>query len=169
MTVPLKPGWESRVSVIKPQIYSLGNKSRRIIDNMFDKIYKQGHLEYTTDLILFSFSVFVIYKTEVHGKRKSRAVVDIGKLNNLVQLDFYLLLFQLEIIANVKRCTNLAVLDAISFFYQWRLHSNYCCIFIVITHRSQKAFQVPIMGYINSVVYVQCKRDHIFRIVQTWA
>lgn len=27
MTVPLKPGWESKVSAIKPLIYPLGNKA----------------------------------------------------------------------------------------------------------------------------------------------
>lgn len=32
-------------------------------------MHKLGHLEYTTDSNLFSFPVFVIYKTDSHGKK----------------------------------------------------------------------------------------------------
>ena len=89
MTVSLKAGWESKVSAIKPRIYPLGNKVRRVVNDIFDRMYKQGHLDYTIDPTLFSFPVFVIYKTDSHGKRKGRAVIDIRKLNDLVLPDFY--------------------------------------------------------------------------------
>lgn len=42
-------------------------------------------------------------------------------------------------------------------------------MFTVVTYRGQKTFQVPIMGYINSVAYVQCEIDNILRNVRTWA
>ncbi len=135
MTVPLKPGWKSKVSAIKPRIYSLGNKARRAVNNTFDEMHKQGRLEYTTDPTPFSFPVFVIYKTDSYGKRKSRAVINIRKLNKLVLPDSYPLSLQSEIIAGVQVCSNLAVLDATSFFYQWQLYSNHCFMFTVITHR----------------------------------
>lgn len=64
MTVPLKLGWKSKVSAIKPRIYSLGNEARHVVDNTFDEIYKPGRLQYTTNQTLFSFLVFVIYKTD---------------------------------------------------------------------------------------------------------
>ena len=118
MTVPLKPSWESKVSSIKPRIYPLGNEARQVVDDTFDEMHRQGCLEYTTDPIPFSFPVFVIYKTDSHGRRKSRAVIDIRKLNDLVLSDSYPLSLQSEIIANVQECTNLAVLDAAFFFYQ---------------------------------------------------
>lgn len=89
MTVPLKPSWKSKVLAIKLRIYPLDNKTRYVVHNIFDKIYKHGHLEYTIDPTLFSFLVFVIYKTELHKKRKSQIIVDIRKLNNLVLLEFY--------------------------------------------------------------------------------
>lgn len=41
-------------------------------------------------------------------------------------------------------------------------------MFIVVTYRSQETFQVPIMGYINSVVYVQWEIDNIFWDIQAW-
>ena len=146
MTVPLKPGWESKVSAIKPRIYPLGNKARRIVNDTFDEMHKQGRLEYITDPTHFSFPVFVIYKTDSYGKRKGRAVVDIRKLNDLVLPDSYHLPLQSKIIANVQGYTNLAVLDAASFFYQWRLHPDHRFMFTIIMHRGQETFQVPIMG-----------------------
>ena len=135
MTVPLKPGWESKVSTIKPRIYPLGNEARRVVDDTFDEMQKQGRLQYTTDPTPFSFPVFVVFKTDQQGRRKGRAVVDIRRLNELVLPDFYPLPLQSEIIANMQGCTNLAVLDAASFFYQWRFHPDHRFMFTVITHR----------------------------------
>ncbi len=40
MTVPLKPGWELKVSAIKPRIYPLGNKACRIVDDIIDEMHK---------------------------------------------------------------------------------------------------------------------------------
>ena len=84
MTVSLKPGWESKILTIKPRIYPLGNEARRVIDDTFDEMHKQGHLQYTTDPTPFSFPVFIVFKIDHQGKRKSRAVVDIRRLNELV-------------------------------------------------------------------------------------
>ncbi len=129
-------------------------------------MHKQGRLEYTTDPTPFSFPVFVIYKTDSHSKRKGRTVIDIRKLNDLVLPDSYPLPLQSEIIANVQGCTNLAVLNTASFFYQWRLHPDHRFMFTVITHRGQETFQVPIMGYVNLVAYVQHEIDNILRDVR---
>ncbi len=112
-----------------------------------------GRLKFTTGHTPFSFPVFVVWKLDVEGKRKGRAVVNIQKLNNMVLPDFYPLPLQSEIIANVQ-CTNLSVLDAASFFYQWLLHPDHRFMFTVVTYCGQETFQVPIMGYINSVAYV---------------
>ncbi len=135
MTVQLKPGWESKVSAIKPQIYPLDNEARRVVDDTFDEMHKQGRLRYTTDPTSFSFPVFVVFKTDHQGRRNGRAVVDIRRLNELVLPDSYPFSLQSEIIANVQGCTNLAVLDAASFFYEWRLHPDHRFMFTVIKPR----------------------------------
>lgn len=101
MTVLLKLGWKSKVLAIELQIYPLSDKAQRVVDNNFDEMHKQSRLQYTTNLIPFSFPMFVIYRTDERGKTKSHAVVDIRKLNNLVLPDSYSLSLQLEIIANV--------------------------------------------------------------------
>ena len=168
MKVTLKPGWEAKVSAIKPRIYPLGNKDRQLVDDTFDELYQQGHMKFTSDATPFSFPVFVIYKSDSEGKKKNRAVVDIRKLNKLVLPDSYPLLLQSEIIANVQGCTNPAVLDAASFFYQWRLHPDQRFMFTVVTHRGQETIQVPIMGYINLVAYVQQEIDNILRGIRAW-
>ncbi len=41
-------------------------------------------------------------------------------------------------------------------------------MFTIITHQGQETFQVLIMGYINSVAYVQCEIDNILREVREW-
>lgn len=42
-------------------------------------------------------------------------------------------------------------------------------MFTVVTHYGQEIFQVPIMGYINLVTYIQHEIDNILRNVHTWA
>lgn len=54
----------------------------------------------------FSFSIFVIWKMAANDEKKSQAIVNIWKLNNLVIFNAYPLLFQLEIISNVQGYTN---------------------------------------------------------------
>ena len=151
---------------IKPRVYPLGNDTRQLVDDIFNKLHQQGRIKFTSDPTPFSFPVFVVWKSDSEGKKKGYAVVDIRKLNDLVLLDSYPLPLQSEIIANVQGCTNLAVLNAASFFYQWRLHSDHRFMFTVVTHHGQKTFQVPIMGYLNSVAYVQREIDNILSEVR---
>ena len=101
MTVPLKPGWEAKVLAIKPRVYPLGNDARGLIDDTFNELHQQGRMKFTSDPMPFSFPVFVVWKSDSEGKKKGRAVVDIGKLNDLVLPDSYPLSRQSEIIANV--------------------------------------------------------------------
>lgn len=61
--------------------------------------------------------MFLVYKTNAKRERKTHAIVDIRKLNDLVILDAYPLPLQSNIIASVQRYTNLAVIDAALFFY----------------------------------------------------
>ena len=169
MTVPLRSDWESKVSEIKPRVYPLGHKARKVVNETFDKLQSQGRLEYTRSQTPFSFPVFVVWKTNAKRERKGRAVVDIRKLNDMVIPDSYSLPLQSEIIANVHGYSNLAVLDAASFFYMWRLHPDHRFMFTVMTHRGQETFKVPIMGFINSITYVQREIDTILRAVRDWA
>lgn len=134
MKIHLKPGWEIKVLTIKPKIYPLNIKGKRLVDKTFDKMQHFGRLKYTTSYTSFSFPVFVIYKTNAKGEKKGYAVVNICKLNNLVILDAYTLFLQSNIFASIQKCRNLAILDASSFFYQLLLHPDHQYMFIVVTH-----------------------------------
>lgn len=169
MTVPLRDNWQSRLASIKPKIYSLGEESKKFVDKTFDELQRQGRLVYTKTHTPFSCSVFVVWKPGADGKKKSWVVVDIRRLNELVVSDAYPLPLQADIIANVQGCTHLAVLDAALFFYQVLLYTEYRFMFTVVTHRGQKTFQVPIMGYVNSIAYVQREINNILRHVRNWA
>lgn len=83
--------------------------------------------------------------------------------------NFYFLLLYSEIITNVWGYTNLVVWDAISFCFQWLFHPNHFFMFIIVTYRDQKIFEVPIMSYINFVTYVQYKIDNHPWGVHAWA
>ena len=60
MKVPLKPGWEAKVSAIKPRIYPLGNEARQLVDETFDEMHRLGRLKFTSEHTPFSFPVFVV-------------------------------------------------------------------------------------------------------------
>lgn len=64
-------------------------------------MHRLGRLKFTIEHTSFSFLVFVIWKVDVEGKRKSRTLVDICKLNEMVFSDSYTLFLQSKIIANV--------------------------------------------------------------------
>lgn len=140
MKIYLKSGWELKVLAIKPSVYLLDIDFKRLIDKMFNKMQYFDHLKYTSSYTFFSFSVFVVWKTAANDEKKGQAVIDIRKLNNLVILNTYLFLLQSEIIINVQGYTNLTMLDAALFFYQWLFYLNYCYMFPVVTYRGQKTF-----------------------------
>lgn len=97
--------------------------------------------------------------------------MNIHKMNEMAFLDSYFFLRQLEIIVNIQSYINLAMLNTASIFYQQLLHLDYCFIFIVVTYYGQKIFQVPIIGQINSITYIQYEIDNILYSIyaQAWA
>lgn len=101
MKVHLKPGWETKVLAIKPKVYLLDIEARHLVDKTFNKIYRLGYLKYKISHTSFSFTVFVVYKTNAKGEKKGRAIVNIRKLNNLVVSDAYSLPLESNIIASV--------------------------------------------------------------------
>lgn len=139
----LKPGWETKVSAIKPRVYPLGIKIRHLVDKMFDEMHCLSRLKYTTPHTPFSFPVFVVYKTNIKEERKGRAVVNIHKLNDLVVPDTYSLSLQFDIIASIQGCMNLAVLDAILFFTSgsYILITNICSLSSLIKDKKFSRFQ----------------------------
>ena len=170
MKLSLRDDWQSRLpKTNRAKIYPLGIKDRAVVDETFDDLQRQGRLEYTTKPTPFSYPVFVVWKTLPNGKRKGRAVVDIRGLNDLIVPDVYPVPLQSDIIAKLIGCTHLSILDAMSFFYQWLVHYDHRYMLTVVSHRGQETFNVPIMGCMNSIAYVQRQIDKILRPIRDFA
>lgn len=60
MKVSLKPGWEVKISAMKPKVYLLVNEACQLIDKTFDEIYCLGHLRFMSEHTPFNFSVFIV-------------------------------------------------------------------------------------------------------------
>lgn len=163
MRIPLKEGWQDKLTG-RSKIYPLGIEDRKLVDETFDKMHEQGRLKWTDEETPFSFPVFVVWKMS-NGKRKGRAVVDIRGLNKMIVPDAYPVPSQDEIINDLRGCKHLLVLDAMSFFYQWRVHDTDTFKLTGVTHRGQETFLVPVMGCGNSIAYVQRRMD---RLLHEW-
>lgn len=165
MHIPLKEGWEN--SKMKHKVYPLSKEGEKLVDETFDKLHDQDRMDWATGHTPSGYPVFVAYRTipKPDGTtiKKGRVVVDLRGLNKRVELDVYPLPLQEEIIAMVAGCAYITIVDAISFFYQWRIREDHQNRVAVVSHRGQEIFKVAIMGYCNSVAYVQRIIDLILR------
>ena len=162
MRIPLKADWEERVPRTA-RIYPLSTDARKVVDKTFDKLHDQGRLSWTNEATPFSFPVSVVYRTMPDGSRKGRAVIDIRGLNAVTQTDIYPLPLQSDLIASVKGCRYITVIDCASFFYQWRVHPSDRHKLTIVSYRGQETFNVAVMGYKNSPTYVQRQIDKLLR------
>ena len=160
MRISLKKEW---ITFDKTKMYSLRNKNKKIVDKIFDELHEQDKLMWTNRQTSFNYSMFVVWKTLSIDEKKNRAIVDIRELNRLLKFDAYFISLQDDIIALVRDCAYIIVVDATFFFYQWRVHSNDRHKLIVVTYREQETFCVFVMSCKNSSTYVQRQIDRIFR------
>ena len=147
----------------------MGEDSKRVIDETFDKLYKQGRMEWSTNSTPFSYPIFVVWTMKPNGTRKGRAVMDIRGLNTITLPDIYALPLQVELISAVKGYKYITVIDAASFFYQWRVHPEDRHKLSVVTHRGQEFFNVCVIGYKNSPAYIQRQIDRLLRAHRQYA
>ena len=161
MRISLRSDWENKIKD-KIKIYSMKTKNRQILNDTFDKLHKQNKLSWTTKSTLFFFSCFVVWRKSFEQK-KNRVIVDIRKLNVVVQSDAYSVSLQSDILTTVSDCDYISVIDCSEFFYQWRVHSKDRHKLTIVTHRDQKFFNVAVMSYRNSSAYVQRQIDKVLR------
>lgn len=163
MEVPLKEGWENRLP--KPHVYRVSPKDRECIDRTFDPLREAGKLSPATGHTPSAYPVFVVWKTvtDQNGqtKEKGRVVIDLRGVNKEVVPDLYPIPIQEDIINMVRGCRYITVIDACRFFYQWPVKRSHRNRLAVVSHRGQEIFNVAIMGFINSVPYVQRQMDRL--------
>ena len=161
MRISLKTDWKSRI-FDKVKIYSLSTRDKELIDVIFDKLHEFDKFNWIEKFTSFNYFVFCVWKN-VNDEKKRRVVVDIRELNVITQSDVYSLSLQIEMIFVVLECQYIIVIDCSAFFYQWRVHSKDRHKLTMINHRNQKFFNVTIMKYKNSLVYVQRQIDRLLR------
>ena len=88
-------------------------------------------------------------------RQKEQMIVDIHSLNKISQSDFYSLSLQINIISAVQDCQYISTVNCTFFFYQWLVNPEDQHKFTVISHREQEHFNVAVMNYHNSSLYVQ--------------
>jgi hypothetical protein len=145
MRISLRFDWKIRIFE-KTKIYSLKTKNKKLVDQIFDDLHAKKRLKYTTESTSFSYSVFVVWKM-INDQKKNRVVINIRDLNAIILFDAYSLSLQSDVISAVKECEYLSIIDCVSFFYQWRVHSSNRHKLTVISHRDQKIFQIAMMRY----------------------
>ena len=162
MRIFFRTDWENKISE-KTKMYFLKIKNRAFVDKTFDELHDLNRLFWINEFTSFNYSMFCVWKN-VNEERKNRVVVNIRKFNVITQSNVYFLSFQMKIISVVKNCFYIFVVNAFVFFYQWRVHSNDRHKLIVMNYRNQKSFNVVVMKYKNSSVYVQRQIDRLFRV-----
>ncbi len=137
------------------RIYSVKRKKREIIDFTLDKLHKKSKMRFLTQLIDFSFSVFMIWRNFSDEIRKERMIVDLRNLNEMIEINNYSMKQQSEIIAVVAKYSHIFIVDAIDYFHQFLVHRSNHSKFIIVSHREQEKFNVTFMKYKKSFLYVQ--------------
>jgi hypothetical protein len=156
MSIILKSNWANKIKSNK--IYSLELDERKIVNEIFDNLHFKSKMKWSTNSISFDYLVFVIYRIifkDEKSIRKERVVIDIRELNVITLSDAYLMSAQIDIIVVVADCNFISIVDAVEYFHQWAIKFENRHKFIVISHREQKQFNVCVMSYKNSLVYVQ--------------
>ena len=167
MRIPLAPGWENVLkSSAMAKVYHLSDKDKKIVDETFDRLHEQGRMQWSENHTPFGFPVFVIWRNAIRdGKtiKKGRAVIDIRPLNKVTEKDVYPIPRQEDIITLLLNKPYISVFDATLFFYQWRVHPADSSKFSVVSHRGQEILNVAMMGFCNSIAYVQRQIELILR------
>ena len=157
----------SKTKISQVKVYSVGSKNKQLIDEIFDKLHAQRRMKYSKYSISHEYSIFVtwrtILKSEQESIRKKRVVVDIRGLNKIIETNNYSMSLQSDITFAVAGCEYISVFDVASFFYQWNVRLKNRHKLTMISHRDQKQFNVAIMRFKESSIYVQRQIDVILR------
>jgi len=137
------------------------------VNRTFDELQQQNCIIWTAKKTLFSYSVFVIWKTLKSNEQKEWVIMNIRNLNAITIFNIYLLLLQTDITAIIKNVIYISVVNCASFFYQWHIHLDDQHKFIIVMNQSQKSFNVTVINFKNSSIYIQRQINHL--LCSYWA
>ena len=76
MEIPLLENWQELYKPGQAKVYPLGTKDCEIVDDSFEKLHRQGRMEWTSQATPFTYPCFIVWKDTPTGK-KGCVVVDI--------------------------------------------------------------------------------------------
>ena len=138
-----------------------------MINKTFNKMHDQNKMKWSLQLISFNFFCFVIWRNH-STDRKGKMMMNIKKLNKIIEADIYSFLIQTDIIDFVIEYEYIFIVNAIDWFHQFLIQRDDWFKFTVISHRNQKQFNVVLMNFKNSLFYVQRQTDKLFRSFKTF-
>ena len=95
--------------------------------------------------------------------------MNIRELNKIIISDVYFMLIQIDITAAVVDCKYISVIDAMKYFHQWKVKLKNRYKQIIISHKNQKQFNIIVMNFKNSFVYVQRQTNLFFKNMRKFA
>ncbi len=139
------------------KIYLLDLDEQKKVDKIFNKLHEQNCMNWSTNHSSSKYLMFITWRNVEHNEkiiRKTRIIINICNLNKLIISDIYLILLQSEIITMIVSKNYISVVNIITFFYHWRIKFEYQNRLIIISHWNQEIFNVALMRFINSIIYI---------------
>ena len=164
------------ISNVKMQIsklYLLNKRNQKFVDKKFDKFHNQDKMSWIIKTTSHEYSIFVIWRIvqlfNKKSKRKNRVVIDIRDLNKIIESNNYSMQLQFDITLIVQNCLYIIIVNCSEFFHQWRVRVNDRSKLIMISYRDNEHFNVIVMNFRNSSIYVQRKIDQLLRKYRVFA
>ena len=95
--------------------------------------------------------------------------MNIRELNKIIISNAYFMSIQIDITAVVADCKYISVIDAMKYFHQWKIKLENRYKQTIILHKNQKQFNVIVMKFKNSFVYVQRQTDLFLKNMRKFA
>ena len=116
----------------------------------------------------------MIYKTiyvdlKNTAKRKEKVIMNIRKLNKIIVSNNHSIPFQKDTVIIIQRCIFINVIDCNKQFHLFLIKKNHRQRFIIVFHKEFEHFNVVIMRFKNSVLYVQRKMNGFLRLYRYFA
>ena len=103
------------------------------------------------------------------SQRKNKVVVNIRDFNKITQFNVYSMQLQFDLISIVVDCVYISIFDYINFFHQWFVKLTNRHKLTIVSHKENEQWNVAIMSFRNSLVYVQRQINRIFRVFRFFA
>ena len=103
------------------------------------------------------------------AKRKKIIIINIRKLNKIIVSNNHSISFQKNIVIVIQKCIFINVIDCSEQFHLFLIKKNHRQRFIVVFHKEFEHFNVAIMRFKNSILYVQRKMNEFLRLYRHFA